>query len=228
MRQSTRGQVLVIFALVLAVLIGFAALGVDVAYLYSIKHELQRSADSGALAGASAFFDGDWNHPAIRAVAEARARGLMGRVLSDYMAGMLFVFASADQQTFWMRNTPSSLDMIFVDAGGKVLNTAAYTTPMSDQLYSSVGPAKYVVEANGNEGPSFALLNHLGRLHRRMLSLRRCRNLAGTNGGGIALKGLSLESLDDPLLHQRNADLCLPTGQPGRIEWDILGRIARN
>lgn len=88
---------------------------------------------------------------------EARARGLMGRVLSDYMAGMLFVFASADQQTFWMRNTPSSLDMIFVDAGGKVLNTAAYTTPMSDQLYSSVGPAKYVVEAKAGFADRFGI-----------------------------------------------------------------------
>lgn len=88
---------------------------------------------------------------------EARARGLMGRVLSDYLAGMLFVFASAEPQTFWMRNTPSSLDMIFVDAGGTVLNTAAYTTPMSDQLYSSVGPAKYVVEAKAGFADRFGI-----------------------------------------------------------------------
>lgn len=88
---------------------------------------------------------------------EARASGLMGRALSDYMAGMLFVFASAEQQTFWMRNTPSSLDMIFVDAGGKVLNTAAYTTPMSDQLYSSAGPAKYVVEAKAGFAERFGI-----------------------------------------------------------------------
>jgi uncharacterized membrane protein (UPF0127 family) len=86
---------------------------------------------------------------------ETRARGLMGRVLGDYMAGMLFVFASAEQQTFWMRNTPSSLDMIFVDGGGKVLNVAAYTTPMSDQLYSSAGPAKYVVEAKAGFAERF-------------------------------------------------------------------------
>ncbi len=88
---------------------------------------------------------------------EARARGLMGRVLSDYMAGMLFIFASAEQQTFWMRNTPSSLDMIFVDAEGRVLNLAAYTTPMSDQLYSSVGPAKYVVEAKAGFADRFGI-----------------------------------------------------------------------
>jgi uncharacterized membrane protein (UPF0127 family) len=88
---------------------------------------------------------------------EARARGLMGRVLSDYLAGMLFIFASAEPQTFWMRNTPSSLDMIFIDAGERVLNTAAYTTPMSDQLYSSAGPAKYVVEAKAGFTDRFGI-----------------------------------------------------------------------
>jgi uncharacterized membrane protein (UPF0127 family) len=87
----------------------------------------------------------------------ARARGLMGRVLADFMAGMLFVFESAQPQTFWMRNTPSSLDMIFVDAGGRVLNIAAHTTPMSDQLYSSGGPAKYVLETKAGFADRFGI-----------------------------------------------------------------------
>jgi uncharacterized membrane protein (UPF0127 family) len=78
---------------------------------------------------------------------EARARGLMGRALGDFMTGMLFIFETAEPQTFWMRNTPGSLDMIFIDADGKVLNVAAHTTPMSDRQYSSAGPAKYVMEA---------------------------------------------------------------------------------
>jgi uncharacterized protein len=88
---------------------------------------------------------------------EARARGLMERVLSDFMAGMLFIFETAQPQTFWMRNTPSSLDMIFVDAGGKVLNVASHTTPMSDRLYSSAGPAKYVVEAKAGFADRFGI-----------------------------------------------------------------------
>jgi hypothetical protein len=88
---------------------------------------------------------------------EARARGLMGRALSDFMTGMLFIFESAQRQTFWMRNTPGSLDMIFVDAGGRVLNVAAHTTPMSDQLYASAGPAKYVVEAKAGFADRFGI-----------------------------------------------------------------------
>jgi uncharacterized membrane protein (UPF0127 family) len=88
---------------------------------------------------------------------EARARGLMGRLLSDFMAGMLFIFESAQPQTFWMRNTPGSLDMIFIDADRNVLNVASHTTPMSDQLYSSAGPAKFVVEAKAGFADRFGI-----------------------------------------------------------------------
>ena len=42
-------------ALALFVLMGFVALGIDVGYMYTIRHELQRCADAGALAGASVF-----------------------------------------------------------------------------------------------------------------------------------------------------------------------------
>jgi hypothetical protein len=88
---------------------------------------------------------------------EERTRGLMGRVLADHLAGMLFIFESAQPQSFWMRNTPSSLDMMFIDADGKIVNIAAHTTPMSDQLYSSSGPAKYVVEAKAGFTDRFGI-----------------------------------------------------------------------
>ena len=57
MIRGNRGQVLILVAVILFALAGFAALGIDVAYMYSVRHELQRCADSGALAGASAFID---------------------------------------------------------------------------------------------------------------------------------------------------------------------------
>ena len=53
MKTCERGQVLVLVALVLVVLLGFAALAVDVGYMYTVYQELQRCADAGALAGAS-------------------------------------------------------------------------------------------------------------------------------------------------------------------------------
>ena len=55
MKTGHRGQVLVLVAIALFALMGFAALAVDVGYMYTVRHELQRCADAGALAGASAF-----------------------------------------------------------------------------------------------------------------------------------------------------------------------------
>lgn len=55
MRACERGQVLVVVALAFVALLGFAALAVDVGYMYTVRHELQRCADAGALAGASGF-----------------------------------------------------------------------------------------------------------------------------------------------------------------------------
>jgi hypothetical protein len=42
--------------------------------MYSVRNELQRSADAGALAGASAFTTGDWNDSGVKGIADTRAR----------------------------------------------------------------------------------------------------------------------------------------------------------
>ena len=77
-KERKRGQTLVFFALALVVLIGLAAFGIDVGYWYSVRHELQRCADTGALAGASYFKEtGYWSDVAgdpKMAIAEDRAR----------------------------------------------------------------------------------------------------------------------------------------------------------
>jgi hypothetical protein len=75
MKRSDKGQVLVLVALCLFVLLGLAALGIDVGYMYSVRHELQRCADSGALAGASVFraTDLDSTNPAAQDLARERA-----------------------------------------------------------------------------------------------------------------------------------------------------------
>ena len=50
--RGQRGSVLIWFALLLPVLLGFAALVIDLARLYLTKVELQNAADAAALAGA--------------------------------------------------------------------------------------------------------------------------------------------------------------------------------
>jgi hypothetical protein len=78
MKKNDKGQVLILVALAIFALLGLAALGIDVGYMYSVRHELQRSADSGALAGASAFLDvGPWSTDlSTPAMVAATARAL--------------------------------------------------------------------------------------------------------------------------------------------------------
>jgi len=52
-----RGAVAVMFAVMVVVLLGFAALSVDVGHLYLAKAELQRTADAAALSGALSLAD---------------------------------------------------------------------------------------------------------------------------------------------------------------------------
>jgi Flp pilus assembly protein TadG len=78
-KTGDRGQVLVIVALVFVVLLGFAALAVDVGYMYTVRHELQRCADAGALAGASAFISGVWSSATARTAANNLAMSYASR-----------------------------------------------------------------------------------------------------------------------------------------------------
>ena len=51
MYKNNKGQILVLVAISLVVLIGFAALAIDVGYFYHTKNQLQGAADAAALAG---------------------------------------------------------------------------------------------------------------------------------------------------------------------------------
>ncbi len=56
--QQRKGAVVVMVAVTLVVLLGCAALAVDIGYLYVARAELQRTADAAALAGAQALARG--------------------------------------------------------------------------------------------------------------------------------------------------------------------------
>src|SRR5262245_9881679 len=57
LRGSQSGQVIVMFAICLVIVLGMAALVVDVGYAYYVKRQLQASADAAALAGAQSLPD---------------------------------------------------------------------------------------------------------------------------------------------------------------------------
>lgn len=77
---------------------------------------------------------------------EAITRGLMGRERLPERSGMLFIMPQTRIQSFWMANTPMSLDITFIAPDSTVINTAKYTRPFSQQSHRSKAPARYVVE----------------------------------------------------------------------------------
>jgi uncharacterized protein len=77
-----------------------------------------------------------------------RSRGLMFRESMPADHGMLFDFETEQPVAFWMKNTPLPLDMVFIDAGGTVVQVAADTTPHSEASIPSKRPVRAVLELN--------------------------------------------------------------------------------
>lgn len=75
-----------------------------------------------------------------------RQLGLMNRKEMKENEGMLFIFPRQDYQSFWMRNTLISLDMIFVNQQKKIITIHKNTKTLSDQSYPSSEPSMYIVE----------------------------------------------------------------------------------
>lgn len=75
-----------------------------------------------------------------------RQRGLMERPPLADDRGMLFQFPDVQERGFWMRNTPSSLDIIYIDPRGRIVSITRNATPHSDAIIPSNGPASGVLE----------------------------------------------------------------------------------
>lgn len=76
-----------------------------------------------------------------------RERGLMFRQQLEPDRGMLFVFERTARQSFWMRNTPLPLDLIFISENGRIVAIHP-GEPFSERPVSPVYPARFVLELN--------------------------------------------------------------------------------
>ena len=85
---------------------------------------------------------------------EEQAQGLMYRESLPERTGMLFLFSDGAPHHFWMKNTMIPLDMVWMDAEGKVIYVSADTPPCKADPCPSYGPdspAASVLEiAGGN------------------------------------------------------------------------------
>ena len=89
-----------------------------------------------------------------------RSLGFMGRTEIPKGTGMLFIWDDEAFRNFWMKNTPSSLDIIFFDKNGHFINVQENTVPYSLDNIQSLKPAMYVLELIAGSSKKFKLYNH--------------------------------------------------------------------
>lgn len=77
---------------------------------------------------------------------EERRHGLMFQYNIPLNYGMLFDFNYPQIIKMWMRNTPTSLHMIFMDEDYCVTHIQESTTPLSDEIITTTKLSRYVLE----------------------------------------------------------------------------------
>lgn len=78
---------------------------------------------------------------------QAQATGLMFRKSLPADRGMIFVFKNEEPREFWMKNTYLPLDILYLDAKGKVVSIRPME-PMTTTPVPSDQPAQYAIELN--------------------------------------------------------------------------------
>ncbi len=96
-------------------------------------------------------------HVELARTPEQRARGLMYRRELAKDAGMLFLFESADDHSFWMHNTYLSLDLIYLGDDRSVVGVVQNAPPLTDTGRSVGVPNRYVLEVAGGEAAAHAV-----------------------------------------------------------------------
>jgi uncharacterized protein len=93
-------------------------------------------------------------------VADTPARAEQGLMfVSDLPenAGMVFPLVPPRIERMWMKNTYIELDMLFVDAAGRISKITARARPLRLDTLSSDAPVSAVVELRGGEAAKLSL-----------------------------------------------------------------------
>ena len=85
-------------------------------------------------------------------IADTKAKRTVGLQYHQELAedqGMLFLFTEQRVQTFWMKNTPISLDLIFINGHRKIVGIVHKAVPFSLATLSVSAPSQFVLEIKG-------------------------------------------------------------------------------
>lgn len=93
---------------------------------------------------------------------EKQQRGLMYRTDIPKDGGMLFAPYPPEgggprEASFWMKNTPSPLDIIFIREDGTIARIAENTVPFSEAQVPSGEPVSAVLELNGGRAAELGI-----------------------------------------------------------------------
>lgn len=94
---------------------------------------------------------------AIADTIETRVRGLMFVTRLEPGRGMLFDFGAPGFVEMWMKNTPLSLDMLFIEAGGRIAHIEAQTRPFSTEIIPSPVEVLAVLEIVGGRSAELGI-----------------------------------------------------------------------
>lgn len=97
-----------------------------------------------------------------------RTQGLMYRDKMKDNEGMFFIFDYETAQSFWMKNTLISLDIIFVNKENEIVKIHKNTETLSENSYPSGKPAIYVVEVIAGYTEKFGITEGDKIVWRRM------------------------------------------------------------
>ena len=75
--------------------------------------------------------------------------GMMYRKSMDPETGMLFLMGDERPQSFYMKNTYVSLDIIFINDQMEIVSIQKNAEPLNERSLPSEGPASYVLEVKG-------------------------------------------------------------------------------
>jgi hypothetical protein len=92
----------------------------------------------------------------VAATPEQQERGLMFRRSLAPNHGMIFPYDPPQMIGFWMKNTLIPLDMVFIDAGGRI-DRVATAKPLDETAVPSGVPASAVLEIRGGRAAELGI-----------------------------------------------------------------------
>jgi uncharacterized membrane protein (UPF0127 family) len=93
----------------------------------------------------------EWFNVWIADTSQRQEQGLMYQKWLPTDWGMLFPDQSPQVKSMWMKNTLIPLDMLFIDAKGRIVYIRERATPESEQIITYPVAVKAVLELSGGE-----------------------------------------------------------------------------